>query len=199
MYCDYKDRRNQTTVNLISSLVKQLIIQQNDMPSDIRESYLRHGHGNSAPSLDEYSELLQSTLKLFTKSFIIVDALDEHIELSEDASNSARTIEFLTRVRDVQQRLDAGKSCRLFITSRENRLIEDQLTDCTRIDIRATDSDIRQYLKSRILDTNTFHLAEKLRAGDSLASTILDNLVEKAHGMSVAASVSKFNSLLSPF
>jgi len=115
----------------------------------------------------------------------MIDALDEHLELSKDTNSSARAIKFLKQVRDIQWRLAARRSCKLFITSRENRLIEEQLSGCARIDIRATDSDIREYLKSQILNDNTFPLAERLREDHNLTSNILENVVTKAHGMSV--------------
>jgi hypothetical protein len=184
IYCDYKDRRNQSTVNLISSLVKQLAMQQDNMPSQVREAYSKHGNGESSLSIDKHSELLESLLRLSKKSYIIIDALDEH--LNGDEKHPTVQIEFLRRVQEIQKQANASSCCRLFLTSRENRLIEDQLEGCTRVEIRATDSDIRQFLRARISDCSTFHLAGKLQTEDSLVTEIIGIVVEKAHGMSVA-------------
>lgn len=163
--------------------MKQLALQQNALPNEVKELFSKHKDGQSSPSLDEYSKVLSQMLNRFKKSFIIVDALDEHV--NDEEEGCPMQIEFLNQLRQLQQS-NATASCRLFFTSRENRSIQGQLAGCARIDICATDSDIRLFVRSRISDSK-FRFASELQRNADLACMITDKLVQLAQGMLVSS------------
>ena len=184
IYCDYKDRKTQTTVNLISSLVKQVILQQRDMPQEVRDLYARFKNGQSFLSLEDYSQLLSSFSNHSWRSFILVDALDEHL-INDDDENAMQWI-LLDTLLNLQQRGSSSRGSTLFFTSRENSLIQSRLAGGIRIDIRAANSDIDSYLRSRLKDpkfTSAQKVRDKVRDDADLGNLIVSRLVESAQGM----------------
>jgi hypothetical protein len=149
------------------------------------ELHYNYKDSQSLPSLDEYSKVLSQLSNRFKKSFIIVDALDEHVNNEEEGC--PMQIEFLDRLRQLQRQSNATTSCRLFFTSRENRSIQSQLAGCARVDIRALDSDIRVFVRSRISDSTKFRFASELQRNADLACMISDKLAQLAQGMSVSS------------
>ncbi len=141
IYCDYKDRKNQTTVNLISSLVKQIVLQQEDMPQEVQSLYSTYSYGQSSLSLEDLSRLLSCFSNHFRRSFILVDALDEH--LSKDDEENPMQFTLLNILLDLHQQRDSSRGYTLFFTSRENGLIKGRLAGCARLDIYATEDDIK--------------------------------------------------------
>ncbi|KAH8767818.1 hypothetical protein BGZ57DRAFT_797785, partial [Hyaloscypha finlandica] len=182
IYCDYKDRKHQTRSNLISSLVKQLASQRNAIPDEVKALFSEHKEGKTSPSLYDYSKTLSQLSNCFRRSFIIVDALDEHVDKEED---SAVQMEFLARLRQIQLQSNPKNLCRLFFTSRENQSIQTQLQHfgCGRINIRAVDSDITLFVRSRIFDSSKFRFAAQVQRDADLARTITETLIKSAQGM----------------
>lgn len=159
IYCDYKDRKNQTTAKLISSLVKQMVLQQRDMPRELADLYIRKRNGQTSLSLEDYSRLLSSFSNHFRRSFILVDALDEHI-INDDEENAAQ-LTLLDVLLDLQEQGDNSGGHTLLFTSRENGLIQERLVGCIRLDVRAADADIESYVRSRIGDPTKFKVCEE--------------------------------------
>ena len=184
IYCDYNDRKTQTTVNLISSLVKQIVLQRKDMPREVIELYT--GKGQSSLSLEDLTRLLSSFSSHFRRSFILVDALDEHF--INDDEESVMQLTLLDSLLNLQKRGNSSRDYTLFFTSREFPLIHRRLAGCVRLDIRATDSDVESYLRSRIYDPTRFPFAGKVQDDANLGNLIVSKLVEKAQGMSVYTS-----------
>ena len=182
-YCDYKDRTNQTTVNLISSLVKQIVSQQQDMPVEVVNLYSAHGHGQSSLSLKNLLSLLSSFPCSFRKSFILIDALDEHFT-NEDEENALQ-LTLLDELLKLQKQGSGFEGYTLFFTSRENHVIQEHLAGSVRLDIRAADSDIESYVRSRIADPSQFRFADKIKGDAEFANMIVNRLTEKAQGMLV--------------
>lgn len=182
-YCDYKDRTNQTTVNLISSLLKQIVSQQKDMPVEVVNLYSTHGQGQSSLSLENQLSLLSSFPNSFRRSFILIDALDEHFT-NEDEENALQST-LLDELLKLQNQGSGFKGYTLFFTSRENHVIQEHLAGSVRLDIRAADLDIESYVRSRIANPSRFRFADKIMGDAELANTIVDTLTEKAQGMLV--------------
>lgn len=183
VYCDYKDRLNQTPSNLLSSLVKQLARQKQVLPKEVKDLYDKHAKKETFPSLDEYSTLFSQLVASFSKTFIIVDGLDEHVGEEDDGSLN---MEFIDRLRQVERQDNTNGRMRLFVTSRGNDTIRDHLNGCGSININALASDIRALVRSRISD-NSFRCARVLRESQrDLADTIIETLTEKAQGMLVS-------------
>ena len=182
-YCDYKDRSNQTTVNLISSLVKQMVSQQKDMPQEVVNLYAAHDQGQRSLSLAEYLSLLSSFTESFRRSFILIDALDEHFTNQDE--EDVLQLPLLQELLKLQKHRNASKGYTLFFTSRENHVIREQLAESGRLDIRAADADIESYIRWRIANPSQFRFANKIQEDAELADTIVERVIEKAQGMSV--------------
>jgi len=181
IYCDYKDRKNQTTVNLLSSITKQFVLQQKTMPEEVKELYVKHKHGQSSPSLDEYSKLLTVLSTRYRRSFVVVDALDELS--NNEGETPVIQIKLVEYLYELQRHNKSEDGCSLFLTSRESRHINQQLVNCIRIDIRAAESDIRAYVESQVFDGATFKHTKALHRDPELRDKIICTLVDKAQGM----------------
>ena len=183
IYCDYKDRKTQTVVNLISSLVKQMLSQRKDMPQEVKDLYAKHKNGQGSLSPEEHHELLASLPIYFQRSFVVVDALDEHISSDDEDDLTQMTI--LDTLLNHQHRWNGSKGYTLLFTSRHIGSIQEKLAKCARIEISATDSDIELYLRSRIRQSSKSRFPVKVRDDTTFIDQIVSTLVEKAQGMLV--------------
>lgn len=188
IYCNYKDRESQTDLNLFSSLVKQLALQRKEMPSDIRDLYHEHHDSHKPLSSEEALHLLLRFSNLFRKCFVLVDALDEYLNEGSDESHTPE-VRLIARLQKIQQEKKDENSFKLFITSRENHFIADQLQGCDQLDIRAVDSDIESYLRARVIDDTKFRFAKDVRNDPTLCNQIVAELIKKAEGMCVATRI----------
>jgi len=60
IYCNYKQQQEQKLVDLLKSLLKQLVQKQPSMLESIKSLYERHRDDRTSPSLDEISRVLYS-------------------------------------------------------------------------------------------------------------------------------------------
>lgn len=104
-----------------------------------------------------------------SKVFIVIDALDEYPE-----SNGVRR-GFLAQIRKVQGNV------RSFYTSSHIKSIESEFLMEEGFEIRATDKDVRSYVKRRILGETKLvrHIEDDLTLQEEIISTI----VKKAKGI----------------
>ncbi|KAF7551874.1 hypothetical protein G7Z17_g4692 [Cylindrodendrum hubeiense] len=165
IYFNYRQQNQQTVENLMASLLKQLVERQPSLPlavqvlGDQMSSWRR-------PSISEIGQALESVIGLFSKSFIVVDALDECQE-----SDECRT-EFLTVLLDIQ----AKSGLNLLATSRSIPSIEEKFSEFPSLKIRAQDEDIRTYLNSRISRSALSVLKKH-------SEEIINGILEVADGM----------------
>jgi hypothetical protein len=73
LYCDYKQRAEQTIDNLVASLLSQLIQQKRTKLEDIQSLYEQHKHRRTWWSLVELSKALRSVAATFSELFIVID------------------------------------------------------------------------------------------------------------------------------
>jgi hypothetical protein len=108
IYCNFRRQDEQKIDDLLASLLKQLAESQPSLPSTVKDLYDRHKTKRPRPSLDEISESLQAVTALYSRVFIVIDALDEC-----QVSHSCRT-KLLLEMFSLQAKYGAN----LFITSR---------------------------------------------------------------------------------
>lgn len=178
VYCDYKDRTRQTTTDLLASLVKQLVMKHKEMPIEVINMYAKHAERKNSPSLEEYFRIFPSLLRGFRRSFILIDALDEHF--TSENEESFLEVTLLEELLRLQQ---TGPDYSLFITSRGNAVIQERLSGAVHIEISAANPDIELYLRSRIYDHSKFSFAKKMRDDNDLADLVVSSLLKKARGM----------------
>lgn len=175
VYFEYKEQENQSAINILASLLQQLVQVKAVIPEGVMALYRRNRQGGSPPTLEEISGLLLAEARNFVgKFFIIIDALDECSEL-----NGTR-IALLGEIRKLQ------RISKILITSRETAAIEHELACSARLEICANDHDIGNYVERRIMSET--RLARWVVEDEALRKTIFSTLVKNAQGMYVLLS-----------
>ncbi|KAF4345639.1 hypothetical protein FBEOM_404 [Fusarium beomiforme] len=77
IYCNFRREQEQKINNLLASLVKQLSRGWHVLPESVKSLYGKHKKNGTHPLVEELSATLHNIIALYTKVFIIVDALDE--------------------------------------------------------------------------------------------------------------------------
>ena len=77
VYCNFRPAYEQRAEDLIASLLKQLSHGLPTLPESVASLYDKHEGRQTRPSFDEIAKVLQSVTAVYSKVYIIVDALDE--------------------------------------------------------------------------------------------------------------------------
>jgi hypothetical protein len=165
IYCNYKEKNEQTVLNLTASLLKQMLQDHPRVSSGIKTFYEHYQRRGDRPTVGETTKVLKAQFTLFSKVFIIVDALDE---CSEADGTRADLVETLRSLR--------AENVNLMVTSRDIPSIDlvHDFKDAKRLDIQARDEDVRAYVGSHI---------SRHRFASNLKQAIVDKIVENAKGM----------------
>jgi hypothetical protein len=139
LYCNFRRRDEQKAEELLASLLKQLA-QGRSLPESVKYLYDSHKDRPTRPTFNEISGILQSVSALYSRIFIIVDALDEC-----QTSYGCRT-KFLNEIFTLQAKFGAN----IFITLRFNSEINENFKDSIRLEIRARDHDMQRYLEGHM-------------------------------------------------
>jgi len=172
-YCDYQGREDQTTVNMIGSLLRQVSLGAVGNGGEIRNAFekSRQGGGKGL-RLTEMVQLFVKTISFIKRVYICVDAIDEL--LPEHRS------EFLRALRQIIQEVPGT---RLFLTGRPHirRGLDKRLTKGAYIIHTAPDQgDIARFLSWKMDDDDDWDpdlMTENLR------KDIMKAILEKASEM----------------
>ena len=140
IYFNFKREHEQKVEDVIASLLKQLAQCKCSLPESMKLLYDRHKKQRTRPSLDEISSALQSVATLYSRVFIVIDALDECQIVN---GNRKR---FLSALFNLQAKCGVN----IFAMSRSILEIEKCFEGCTSLEIRATEEDVRRYLDRHI-------------------------------------------------
>ena len=168
LYCNFRRQDQQKAKDLLESLLKQLAQSQSSLPSNVKELYDRHKIKRSRLSLDEVSRCLQSVAAIYSRVFIIVDALDEC-----QVSDGCRT-RFLTEILNLQDK----RGVNVFATSRFIPEIINEFEGSAQLEIRASEQDVRTYLDYHMSPRRAF-----LRKNQELQEEIKLKIIEVVKGM----------------
>lgn len=127
IYCDYRKQQEQTPINLMVSILKQLLQHQMSVPDRVMQSYHRHINSETRRNLEEVDDLIKVSLADISHAYVVVDALDE---LS--MSSQVRQI-LLKKLRSLQK----AHSLNLMITTRPIPQSDYELQSALYLDIRA--------------------------------------------------------------
>ncbi|KAG4277992.1 hypothetical protein FPRO04_13988 [Fusarium proliferatum] len=152
VYCNFQRQNDQTAKELVASLLKQLLQSLPTMPESIKLLYERHRTKGSPPSLEDVSSNLLSTAKLFSRIFIIIDAIDECC-----ATDGTQT-KFLEEIFKLQLHSKAN----VFATSRPIPEVKDQFQTSVVLEIRAIDEDVERFLRGHMPQMPGFFRRERL-------------------------------------
>jgi NACHT domain len=171
LYCNFRRQDEQKPVDLLASLLKQLLSELPNIPVSVRRLYEYHKGKQTRPSFDEISKELHSVVAAYSKCFIVVDALDEC-----QVSDGGRP-KFLSELLELQTKVGAN----LFATSRF-------IPEVTKVfegksvlrEIHASEEDVRRYLDVHVTRLPSF----VLRSLD-LQEKIKTEIVKAVKGMYV--------------
>ena len=179
VYCSYQPQQEQRPEDFLSALLKQLIQPQPTVPRDVKALYENHRPKGSRPSSDEVAKVLHVIVRLYSRVFIIVDALDEyHVS---DIDGHQQLLSEMFNLLDTNQ-------VNLFATSRPLAEIISQFDGCLRKEIRAHNEDILRYLNGRIpqlLQSKIFSHPDY----PDVCNLIRSNIMRAADGMYVYLSL----------
>jgi len=174
LFCDYKKQEEQTFINLIASILKQLAQQQITISDGIANCYHDHVMQKTYPTINQFCDLLKCGLTKFARTYIVIDALDE---CSDDYSIRRRLLDTL---RELQQ----SSLINIMVTSRPIPHIVSSFPSGLTQEIRASESDIRRYL-----DSQMSRLPARVKNNQILQQTIVHGIVAAVDGMYVPSIV----------
>jgi hypothetical protein len=170
VYCNYRQKQEQRPVDILESLLKQLVQAQPSMPESVKSLYKRHKDKRTRPSLDEITNVLYSVVANYSRVFIVIDALDEC-----QASNGSRR-RLLSEIFGLQDKTGTN----LFATSRFLPEIMKEFERSMTLEIRATDNDVLRYL-----DGHMSQLPSYISRSYALQEEIKTTIVKAVDGMCV--------------
>lgn len=170
LYCNFQHQDEQKIDNLLTSLLKQLAESQPSLPGTVKDLYDQHQTKRTRPSLIEILGSLQSVAMMFSRVFIVIDALDEC-----QVSQGCRT-----KLVSEMFSLQAKCGVNLFATSRFIPEITERLQGSISLEICASEYDVRSYI-----DGHISHLPSFVGRSPDLQEEVKDAIVNAVDGMYV--------------
>ncbi|KAJ3547601.1 hypothetical protein NM208_g1444 [Fusarium decemcellulare] len=137
IYVSFQRRDEQGAGQLLASLLRQLARGLSPLPKVLESLYKKHETRKARPSIEELSQTLQAVIRLYSTTFIIIDALDEC------QTDDRKT--FLSDIGILRNQTTAN----IFITSRPDLSLEGQLEGFSVQEICAHDDDVMSYIDSQ--------------------------------------------------
>ncbi|KAJ5101134.1 ankyrin [Penicillium angulare] len=166
-YIYYSYGGEQSPEDLLANILKQLAWRQSSLPERLVSLHRQHDTKGTKPSLDELSRCIEETIETFTRTFLVIDALDEYENCSEISNEVLPRIYKLQRERHLNTLISARP-----IPEIANKIIGPTLT------IIAADSDIQKYLSDCISQSDESVLHEN-------REEIITSIAESACGKCV--------------
>ncbi|KAK2850705.1 hypothetical protein FQN49_005405, partial [Arthroderma sp. PD_2] len=172
LYCDYKMHDEQKLRDLLSCLLKQLVLAHETLPDTIKRLHDNHKKGQTRPLFKEILTAFNSLASGYSRIYILVDALDEC--QTEDACQS----KLITEILKIQDKLGAN----LFLTSQPMAQIMERFKGCLQKEISASKEDIGAYL-----DAEMSHFQSAVLEDTELMETVKTRIIEAVGGMFLLA------------
>jgi len=170
LYCNYKSQQNQKPTDLLAGLLKQLIQEQSFPPESVRSLYKHCNNKRIRPSLQEISQALHAVIAGYSRTFILIDALDE-CQVPEGGREK-----FLSVIFDIKTKTGVN----LFATSRHIPAIQETFKGSILLEVRASDEDVRKYVEVYISQLPIF-----VSRSPGLQEEIKTEIVNSVDGMCV--------------
>ena len=173
LYCDFLAQQEQTTTNMIGTILKQLV-GRGGIPKEVREAFqkAKKEFGGRGLLLAEMMGMLRIALASLPQVFICIDALDECLP--------KHLPELLESLRDIVQE---SPRTRIFLTGRPHiaGAIQRYFTKAIVIPVSPNTNDIRNYLEMRLdRDDEPEAMDSNLRA--DIVKVILDKMSDMCVG-----------------
>jgi hypothetical protein len=174
LYCNFRRQDEQKAEDLLASLLKQLAQGRSPLPDSVKSLHDGHRDKRTRPSFDEILGTLQSVATMYSRIFIIVDALDEC-----QASDGCR-MRFLLEMFNLQAKCQVS----IFATSRFIPEINENFKECMQLEIRASKQDVQRYL-----DGHISQLPKCVLRSPELQDEIKAEIIKAVDGMYVSSHV----------
>ncbi|KAJ5767256.1 uncharacterized protein N7511_004872 [Penicillium nucicola] len=191
-YCDKNERSRSEPQSILQSIVRQLSTTVNSPESaqtQLHELYKQCRKEGSTFSLSQCKQQIQLSIDIFDRTTIVIDAMDECDADSRDVLIDALKA-FIAQ---------SENSVRIFISSRPDPDIENQMENTPNLPINASDnkSDIHKYLIAELE-----RITKKKRFVQNMKEDIINALLDRCQGMFQLAAlqthqISRCNSPLS--
>ncbi len=167
-YCNFRKKAGQSAHDLLASILRQLLFRVSELPSEVEKTYEACQTSRKQATFQELIVCLGATLSSFSRTFIVIDALDESLD-SRDGRDS-----LLAELFKLQQ----ATSSNIFATSRFIPDIEIQFEGSLIAEIQGHEDDIRSYLISSMTTLRPF-----VKRDAGLQEEILDAILNSVDGM----------------
>ena len=142
LYCDYLDRKEQTTSKILGAMLKQLIGSGN-VPGDIRKAFedAKRHFGGVGPEASELLKMLKTSIAQRKWVVICIDGLDENL--------AAHRASLLSALQTIVQEMP---NVRLLLTGRPfiRPEVERYFPDMDTILVSPTMEDIEAFLRMKL-------------------------------------------------
>ena len=172
LYCDFRRQHEQNTEDLLANLLKQLAQQQGSIPDRVQTLYEYYRDEPKRPSRNGISSALHYVSALYSKVFIIIDALDE-CQVKDGCRTGLLDIIF-------ELQATARVRANIFSTSRDNPEIVERFRESISLEIRAKDEDVQTYLAGHMKRLPSFVLSSP-----DLQSEVKATISKAVNGMCV--------------
>ena len=180
LYCSY--RNPETILNMLGSLVKQLVKPLANLPDAMQNL--------TVPVLEDFRSILSEVFASYSKVMIVIDALDEcvhRIELLKELNESIQRKHGINSTLSTCHnprclRITAGTQLHILITSRSGIVdIERGLKASIRIEIRSHDDDAQTYLRHRLREHHP--ISDWVTESPDFEVLIEKAIMKRMHGM----------------
>ncbi|KAL6799179.1 ankyrin repeat-containing domain protein [Trichoderma sp. SZMC 28013] len=181
LYLNFRRQSEQEPIHILSSILRQFSQIGSTVHDSVQKLYKKRNPKEeenrptsqippTRPSLDEIVDALNQIIAIYSKTYIIIDALDECTDSNVQRSS------LMSEIFGLQTRLGAN----LFFTSRPIPQIKKDFEnrEYATLEIRAAEKDMRQYL-----DTNMPQLPSFIFRTTGLEEKIKLSIIEASKGM----------------
>ena len=140
LFCNYKEQESQTIALFLGAILQQIAYRQDLVAEPVAQLYENHTKSKTRPSSKEVYSTIESVLDTCATTYIIVDALDE-------CPNKDGT---RTKLLKLLRRLQSQSDVRLMVTSRFVPDIESELTYASKLEVRASHTDVKRYVNGQM-------------------------------------------------
>ncbi|KAJ8110651.1 hypothetical protein OPT61_g6554 [Boeremia exigua] len=204
VFCDYQQNRDQNSINLLSSLWRQLMqlrLLELQECSELEIKY-QGPQRHIRPTSDEILNMIQQEFHRYRKVFVVVDAIDElkpnHCSEFSEALCSLQRVNCTTRsdkFGSACARMNHIKIDLVHASSHMNLMITSRLTShqtyhfgrVSHLEIKAGASDLRKYIIDQTRGAHLRRIWKHTNKDPSLLEEIVTVITHKAEGMFLLA------------
>ncbi|KAL3445273.1 hypothetical protein BJX65DRAFT_153866 [Aspergillus insuetus] len=170
LYCNYRRQGQQTVDHLLSALLGQLLRQSRYIPEKVRTLCEHHQLQRTQPPLPDIIKSLHSVASMFSRLYIVIDALDE--------CSAPDRAKLLLQIFDLQSKSQVNFPA----TSRFISSVTERFLDSPCFGIRTNSGDLQKYL-----DGSMYKLPAFVGRDQDLQERIKSAIIQAVDGMFLLA------------